>query len=137
MVQRTFGSVDPSRRKKAAPETFKLQGLYQFDVTAGGKVAHKEDEPWEETFTCLRTAPPGVLDDLMAATAGGPDGVLAWDRLSLIRFIKGVVVPGDEARLEALLRDKARAIDLQEDLGPLVMHLAERLGGFPTTPSSS
>lgn len=136
MVQRTFGSTDPS--KKAPPETFKLVGLYQFDVKdRSGKVIHHEDEPWEETFTCLRVAPPGVLDDLMSATQGGADGVVAWDRLSMIRFCKGVVIPDDEDRLDKLLRDKARGIDLQNTMGPLMMDLAERLGGFPTAPPTS
>ncbi len=135
---RTFGSVE--QPEAAAPEQFKLQGLYAFDVRdrPGGKVVHKKGERWEEVFTCLADVPAGVLDDLIASTGGSQaGGITSWEKASIVRFVKGVVVPDDEARLEAVLRDKARPVDLQRTLGPLAMHLAETLGGFPTTPPSS
>lgn len=138
---RTFGDVDQTDHP--APEQFKLQGLYAFDVrqpgTGGrGPVVHKKGERWEEVFTCLVDVPAGVLDDLIASTGGSQQGgITSWEKASIVRFVKGVVVPEDEARLDAILRDKARPVDLQKHLGPLAMHLAETLGGFPTTPPSS
>lgn len=133
---RTYGSVDRNRQRNPQRK-FTLQGLYEFDVRdAAGKVVHQEGEEWQETFTCLRNPPPAVLDDLMRTTTASAKGVTAWDKASLVAFVTGVVVPEDEARLEALLRDKARPMDLQEDFGPLVMDLAEALG-HPTAPPSS
>lgn len=134
---RTFGDVEPTQ---AEAEQFKLQGLYAFDVRprGGGAVVHKKGERWEEVFTCLVDVPAGVLDDLIASTGGSLDGTISsWEKASIVRFVKGVVVPEDEARLDAVLRDKARPVDLQKTLGPLTMYLAEVLGGFPTTPPSS
>lgn len=133
---RTYGSVDPNRQRNPQRK-FTLQGLYEFDVKDHtGKVVHAEGEPWSETFTCLRNPPPAVLDDLMATTTASAKGVTAWDKASLLAFVRGVVVPDDEDRLEAVLRDKARPMDLQDDFGPLVMDLAEALG-HPTEPPSS
>lgn len=137
---RTFGDVTPTEK---TGEQFKLHGLYAFDIrqrgTGGeGPVVHARGDRWEEVFTCLVTPPAGVLDDLIASTGGNTaGGITSWEKASILRFLRGVVVPEDEKRLDAVLRDKAKPIDLQKHLGPLVLWLAETLGGFPTTPPSS
>lgn len=128
---RTFGSVDPARRKEAAQ--FTLQGLYEFDVKdAAGQVVHAEGEAWQETFTCLREAPPGVLDDLMATTGQSPTGAVRWNQLSVVRFLRGMLVPADEAKFDALMHDKARPLDFRESIFPLMDHLSNEVLGFPT-----
>jgi hypothetical protein len=138
MTNRTFGSIDPARNRREK-EQFTLQGLYEFDVKdrRTGDVVHVEGEEWSETFTCLRNPPAGVLDDLVASVGYDDRGNERYDRLSIVRFLRGVVVPDDEDRLNDVLRDKARPLDLQDDVGPLFLDLCKRLGGRPTTPPSS
>lgn len=138
MANRTFGSIDPEARKKRPVEQFTLQGLYEFDVKdRAGKVVHSEDEQWSETFTCLRNPPAGVLDEMVASVGYDRAGNEQYNHLSIVRFLRGVVIPADEQRLVDLLNDKARSLDLQDDIGPMFLDLCERLGARPTTPPSS
>lgn len=138
MANRTFGSIDPEARKKRTAEQFTLQGLYDFDVTdRSGTVVHAEDEQWSETFTCLRNPPAGVFDDMIASVGYDRAGNEQYNQLSIVRFLRGVVIPNDETRLVDLLNDKARSLDLQDAIGPMFLDLCERLGKRPTTPSSS
>lgn len=122
MAPRTFGSVDPAARKEAIQ--FTLQGL-----------TFPDGLPWEETFSCLPSAPAGVLDDFVQA-AGAFDGSNIWTAPSLTGFLRSVMLDADVERFDGLLHDKSRIVELQ-DLGELVMWLSSELMGRPTPPLSS
>jgi hypothetical protein len=87
---------------------------------------------WAETFTCVPEAPAGVLDDLVASMGIDGDGNQRFNNVSLLRFIRGVLVEGDVGRFERLVRDKARVVPL-ETLGEIMLWLAEELTGRPTS----
>ncbi len=130
---RTFGNIDP--KKKLRPE-FKLQGLYEFDVTGdGGEVLHHEDEVWTEKFTCLSKVPAKVLDKLVASM-GMSRGEVSFDNLHICGFLRACLVPTDRDRWDALLDDEARIVDLDEDLSPILDLLTGGLFGRPTKPPS-
>lgn len=124
---RTFRSVAKPKHEGMVdePVTFTLEG--------GPPLSPKE---WSETFTCLPAAPAGALDDL-AASAGMDTrrNVRQWNAPSVIRFLMAVVVPEDEERLWATLHGKETIVELQE-LGELMMWVAEELTSLPTTPPS-
>lgn len=129
-LHRTFGTVTPAGDNGEAPApleapTFTLQGGPPISPTA-----------FAETFTCVPVAPAGVLDDLAACVRVDARGRQIYDAPSLIRFLRGVVIDGDEDRLVELCHDKGRVVQI-EDLGETVMWLSEALIGRPSTPPSS
>ncbi len=92
------------------------------------------DEEWSEEFRCLPTAPGGALDDLVAAVSVDDRGEITFSRVSVLRFVREVLIPGEEQRFERMVRDKYRLLDL-EVLGQIMMDLAEELTGRrPTGP---
>lgn len=88
-------------------------------------------EPWEESFTAVPVAPPGVLDDVASSMGIDDRGNRVWHTPSLLGFMRGVIVDDDVARFEALMRDKDRAIDIK-DLGEIMLWLTEELLGRPS-----
>lgn len=129
---RTFGNIDPKKKKR--PE-FKLQGLYEFDVEVDGEVLHKEDEVWQESFTCLSKVPAKVLDKLITSM-GMSQGQVSFENLHICGFLRACLVPADRPRWDALLDDDARIVDLDEDLSPILDLLTGGLFGRPTKPPS-
>jgi hypothetical protein len=130
---RTFGNIDPKKKRR---QTFTLQGLYEFDVEGpDGEVLHKEDDVWEETFTCLSKVPAKVLDKLVASM-GMSRGEVSFDNLHICGFLRACLVPQDRDRWDTLLDDEARIVDLDEDLSPILDLLTNGLFGRPTKPPS-
>lgn len=130
---RTFGNIDPKKKKRPS---FKLQGLYEFDVEDDdGEVLHKEDDVWEESFTCLSKVPAKVLDKLIASM-GVSRGEVSFDNLHICEFMRKCLLPKDRDRWDALLDDDARLVDLDEDLSPILDLLTKGLFGRPTQPLS-
>lgn len=94
-------------------------------------------EPWEETFRVVPVAPAGVLDDLAASVGVTDAGDRVWNQVSLLRFIRGVIVDEDVPRFQRLTHDKDRVVALQL-LGDVMIWLSGELVGHPTTrPSAS
>lgn len=112
--------------------TFTVAGQL-LKVSDEGELIVTDDE-WEETFRCLPTAPGGALDDLVAAVSIDDRGEISFSRVSVLRFIREVLIPGDEQRFERMVRDKLKLLDL-EVLGQIMMDLSEELTGRrPTGP---
>lgn len=135
MGHRTFGSTTP---KDLEEVTFDLQGTYVVDqLGKGGTVLHAKGDPWEEKgFTCVPVAPAGSLDDFAGMAAYDGAGNRTWKSGPLLGFLRQIVIDADIPRLDAVTHDKYRGLDLNE-LGELVMWLAEELVGRPTPPPSS
>lgn len=128
MPNRKFTTdVRPTREgEEPDPVTFDLDGV---GVLTG--------EPWAESFTCVPVAPAGVLDDMAASVVVDGQGRMTWNQVSLLRFLRGVLLDDDAERLDRLVHDKDRVVELQT-LGEITLWLAEELVGPPTTrPSSS
>lgn len=112
--------------------TFTVEG-HLLKVNDAGELT-VTDETWSETFRCLPTAPGGALDDLVSAVSVDERGNIAFSRVSVLRFIREVLIPGDENRFEQMVRDKYKLLDL-EVLGQIMMDLSEELTGRrPTGP---
>lgn len=126
---RTFGNIDPTKKKR---EKFTLQGLYEFDTAD-----HAEDEVWTEEFTCLSKVPAKVLDSLISSVAMGKAGEVSFDNLRICGFLRACLIPADRPRWDALMDDDARLLDLNDDLGPILDVLSGGVFGRPTTPPSS
>jgi hypothetical protein len=121
MAHRVFG-VKPADRP---PTTFDLEGTLP------------DGSPWQERFTTVPEAPAGVLDDLMSSVSVDADGRQSWNRVSLMRFMRGVLVEEDVVRFDRLAHDKDRIVSL-ETLGDVMVWLAEELSGRPSSrPSDS
>lgn len=121
---RTFtslASVNPNE-----PITFTIEGVRASDP----------DAKWSETFTCVEVAPAGVLDDLISSVSTDSQGNMVFNAVSLLRFVTGVVIEADVARIAELSRDKDRLVDITT-LGEIVKWLTPELTGRPTTPPSS
>jgi hypothetical protein len=123
---RTFGNSQPADGSPA-PEPV------TFDLSGGPPLSAEE---WEETFTCLPVAPAGVLDDFVNIVSIDARGNRVYDAPSLLNFLKGVLVDEDVDRLNALVHDKRRVVELAT-LGEVVMWLSQELLGRPTMPPSS
>lgn len=129
---------DPNVREFAMPDTgvdpdplkFKLSGTTLVSKAEAAKGA--EPERWVETFTVLEVLPPGALRDL-ALSARVDDGNIVWDRYAVLRFMRAVIVPDDEARWDALMHDKRRPckIDL---IGDVMFYVTETKAALPTGP---
>lgn len=133
---KTYRSKAPKR--KQVP-TFTVEGPY-IDVDAEGNVVESEEE-WSETFRCLPEAPGATLDDLVSAVSVDDEGNISFSRVSVLRFIRSVVVESDEQRWNEMVRDKRRLVDL-DVLGEIMMDLAAGYTGRPigpqrTSPGSS
>lgn len=132
---RTFGNIDPSKRKR---KSFTLQGLYDYDVEGpDGEVLHKEDDTWQETFECLSKVPAKVLDNLIASVGVSKSGAVSVDNLQICGFLRSCLLPRDRPRWDALLDDDARVLDMGDDLVPVMEELTGGLFGRPTPPPSS
>jgi hypothetical protein len=130
---RTFGNIDPKKKKR---QSFTLRGLYEFDVEGpDGEVLHKEDDVWEETFTCLSKVPAATLDKLITSM-GVNRGEVSFDNLHICGFLRDCLVPKDRLRWDVLLSDDSRPVDLTDDLGPVLDLLTNGLFGRPTQPPS-
>lgn len=104
--------------------------------TLGGKtlpVPEKPSEPWEETFTVLQHVPPAALVTLSIAATVTPDGDIAWNSVSVVRFLRNVLVPSDEARWDALMLDKLRRVDVNA-LADVMFYITGEKAGRPTGP---
>lgn len=95
-------SPDPA----TPPLQFVLEG-----VTSPGD-DDTDPAPWEETFTVVETLPPGALADLAFSITVTNDGEIKYNAVGVTRFLRAVIVPGDEQRWDALMRDKRRQVDL-------------------------
>lgn len=103
--------------------------LVNFDVSGWDYLT---DEAFTETFTCLPEPPAGLLDDYLAH-ARVVNGRRTLDQFSIRAFLRGCVVPADEARIDALFDSKARTVRLQL-LAEIVVALVETFTNRPTTP---
>lgn len=128
MAPRRFTMQGPDPDKPApAPLQFVLDGQ-----TLPTK-ARPESEPWEETFTVLPDLPPGALADLSAGATVNSEGDVVWQRLSVLRFVRSVLIPEDEGRWDVLMRDKRRPVRL-DVLGQVMFHITAEKSGRPTGP---
>lgn len=89
-----------------------------------------DDEPWQETFSILGTAPQGALSDL-AAGIDIKDGNIVYSSTAIVRFLRAVIVPGDEQRFDVLLANKDRPMPV-EQLGSVMLWAAGVVAGRPT-----
>ena len=123
---RTFGTTTTD------PDAQAVEAV-TFDLSGGPPLSK---EPWSETFTCVPVAPAGVLDDFVSIATVDARGNRQWNAPSLLRFLTGVLVDEDVVRLNELVHDKARIVELNV-LGEVVLWLSQELLGRPTTPPSS
>lgn len=145
MAHREFLVVTP----EVEPHSFTLRGKRQ-----------SSGADWEETFTCWGRIAPAALVDLALAMKVTPDGKREWSSAAVISFIRRALMDppaadtnGDtdpeteramtqkamtqKARWAVLTNDSDRPLDIQEDLGPILMWLAEEYTGRPTQPPST
>lgn len=94
-----------------------------------------EGEPWEEAFNVMAYPPQGALVD-MAAGVRIVNGEITYQAASVVRFLRDVILPSEEARWDALMRDKERAVDV-EVLGTIMLWAAAVVADRPTGPLSS
>lgn len=120
-----------NRQAKRQVPTFTIAGYY-VDVTDDGDV-EETDEEWSETFRCLPVAPGGALDDIAAAVSIDDQGRMTFNKVSVLRFIRAVLVEADEQRFDAVVRDKRRMVEL-EVLGEIMIDLSEGYTNRPTGP---
>lgn len=120
-----------SRHQRRQVPTFTVAGVY-VDVDKAGNVV-ESDEEWEEMFRCLPVAPGGTLDDLSSAVSVDEHGNMTFSKVSVLRFIRSVIVEGDEHRFDQMVRDKRRMVEL-EILGEIMMDLSAEYTGRPTGP---
>lgn len=116
MAHRSFTS-DTEADAEKDPVTFDLDGV--------GVISKK---PWKETFTCVPVAPAGVLDDLAASMTRDAKGRTRFDQVSLLRFMRGVLLDEDAERLDELVHDKDRAVKI-EKLGEIMLWVANEMAG--------
>lgn len=120
-----------NRQARRQVPTFTVAGWY-VDVTPEGEVVESEEE-WEETFRCLPVAPGGALDDIAAAVSIDDHGRMTFNKVSVLRFIRAVLVEADEPRFDAMVRDKRRMVEL-DVLGEIMIDLSEGYTNRPTGP---
>lgn len=87
--------------------------------------------PWEETFTALPEAPAGILDSFASMVSIDEYGNQVWNRMAIMKFLVGVVIPDDEHRIQQLMTDKSKLVQL-DTLGEIVKALSEVYTGRPT-----
>lgn len=121
--------------------------------TLSGKRA-STGEPWEETFKCWPKIAPQAMADLALAMRVTPEGERVWNAAAIIGFIRRALmdvadpmaepVPDGEEkpltekqRWYRLCNDSDRALDLTNDLGPILLWLAEEYSDRPTQPPST
>lgn len=121
--------VDPPAEKL----TFTIAGLRRTDDQAPG--TDPKWEPFEERFTVVDYLPFAVLQDL-AATAEVVDGELTYSKPATMRFMHRAVVPADQNRWFALVRDSGVQIKL-EVVATIMLAIVGERGGVPTGPQSS
>lgn len=121
MPKRTFTLAPPTTDD---PPEFTLEGVGQID-----------GQPWSLTFHCLGTCPAAALDDMARSVGVNAAGDYVFNNVSVIRFFRQVVVPDEEHELEAFIADKNRVVQIEE-LGDVLMWLAETYTARPTDPSS-
>lgn len=95
--------------------------------------AEGKAETWEETFTVLEKLPPGALSDLTYAITVTDDGAIEYTAVGVVRFLRAVIVPEDERRFDALIRDKRRQCDLSV-LADVMMMINGAKTNRPTGP---
>lgn len=120
-----------NRQQRRQVPTFTIAGYYA-DVTPDGDVV-ESDEEWEETFRCLPVAPGGALDDIAAAVSIDDHGRMTFNKVSVLRFIRAVLVEADEQRFDEVVRDKRRMVEL-DVLGEIMIDLSEGYTNRPTGP---
>lgn len=114
-------------------------------------------EPWSETFKCWPRIAPQAMADLALAMRVTPEGERIWNAGAVIGFVRralmdvepvavnGETPPFDptqmaksqRGRWQALVNDSDRALNMQDDLGPILLWLAEEYTGRPTEPPST
>jgi hypothetical protein len=88
---------------------------------------------WEEKFLCVARVAPQAMADLAMAMRVDMEGNRVWNASSVISFIRRALADDDSRQRWALLmNDNSRAVDLQDDLGPLLLWLAEEYTARPT-----
>lgn len=117
----TFSSDD---YEPPPPQPFKLTGR-----------TLAMQEPWEEVFSILGSAPQGALVDL-AQSVTIKDGNIEYNANSVVRFLRAVLVPVDELRFDQLLHDKDRVVPI-EQLGAVMLWAAGLVAERPTGPLSN
>lgn len=117
----TFSSDD---YEPPPPRPFKLTGR-----TLGTQ------EPWEEVFSILGSAPQGPLADL-ASSVTIKNGNIEYNANSVVRFLRAVIVPVDELRFDTLMHDKDRVVPV-EQLGAVMLWAAGQVAERPTGPLSN
>lgn len=133
---KTYRTTAPT---KQGP-TFTVEGTL-LEFTDEGEVLDSGEE-WSETFRCLPTASGGALDDLVSAVSVNDRGEVEFSRVSVLRFVRELLIPADVVRFEQMVRDKRRLIEL-DVLGAIMMDLAQEVTGQRptgpqrTSPSSS
>lgn len=122
-ARRTF-TAKPPTPGRTGPE---------FDLEGVGQITGKE---WSEHFTCVPTAPSGVLDDLASSMGTDGRGNTVWNQVSLLAFFRGVLLDDDVVRFQALVHDKDRLVEL-DLLGEIMLWVADEVVGHPTQRPSS
>lgn len=116
------------------PDTFTVDGM-RWERGEDGRYV-ETDRPWEEAFTLLPEIPPGAHLDLISGAVLDEDGGIAWNQFPIVRFIRAVIIPEDEARWDDLIRDKTRRLQT-ESLGALMFWITGEKTGRPTGRQSS
>lgn len=76
---------------------------------------------------------PQAMADLAMAMRVDMEGNRQWSASSVISFIRRALADDDSRqRFSLLMNDNSRAVDLQEDLGPILLWLAEEYTARPT-----
>lgn len=120
-----------------APLKFDLAGSY-----ATVRPEPAEGEPplpttWAESFQCYPRCAPQALAELAMARRVDVQGNPVWNSAAILAFIRrSLLTDDDRFRFAQLSNDPERAL-LVEDLGEVVVWLAEVYVDRPTTPPST
>jgi hypothetical protein len=105
--------------------------------TVGG-VRASNGETWEEKFLCWPRIAPQAMADLALALRVTPEGERVWNAGAVLGFVRRALIDDDaRTRWFTLCNDSDRAMSMQDDLGPLLLWLAEEFTGRPTEPPST
>jgi len=105
--------------------------------TLTGKRA-SDGEAWEEEFLCWPRVAPQAIADLALALRVNAQGDRIWNAQAVISFVRRALIDDpNRGRWFALCNDSDRALDLNDDLGPVIIWLAEEYTGRPTEPPST
>lgn len=118
---------------KQEPNTKPRDEWVTFDIS-GTRLSN--GETWSEDFTCLPEVPGGALDDLTASVGVDAQGRMTFNKVSVLRFMRSVIVEEDEQKFDAMVHDKDKLVQL-ETLGDMMMRVAEAIVGRPIGPRST